>query len=266
MVGRTQGAAALEAEAAGRAEGSCMLCGASGTVGSLAASAVVCCVGCGLGRRLDGSDETLSVETPRPTSTVGRWAAGVLRDVASGSGLLRPIAERFVDVVDQGRGVRVLTLADDDAALQLRARGCVVTALSAADGDYDVAVVGEGLVHEADPLATLRAVARRLRPSGRLHLVVPNLAAATLRVEPAPALVGRWFFDAASLATLVEAAGLRIVRGPHVQGVHRHFLRFLDERRGLGTRAASRRLGRRLAAVVRTAGSGDLLRLEAERA
>jgi len=218
------------------------------------------------------------------------WMAELLRDVAAASAgrgerlrllqpLARPLAEALFDVVvplDGRRGLAVIALGDATTIAALAARGCDVTVVdddgsgvatpdplagpAAVDaGVYDVAVVGAALAETRDPLAALRAVAARLRPGARLHLVVPNGSAAT----PAPA--ARWLFDAASLATLVEAAGLRVVRGPVARGARRLARRWLDDRRRLGLGAASRRGARCLAVALRTAGSGELLRLEAER-
>jgi hypothetical protein len=191
--------------------------------------------------------------------------------------LARSLAEALFDVVvplDGRRGLAVIALGDAETVAALAARGCDVTAVgddasgaagpmaasdAVARASYDAAVVGARLADATDPLATLRAIAARLRPGARMHVVVPNLSAAT------PALAARWFFDAASLATLVEAAGLRIVRGPFSGGVRRALERWRDDRRRVGMRAASRRLGHCLAAVLQTAGSGERLRLEAER-
>jgi len=277
---------------------------AAGPVPQADAAAIVRCVGCGLGRlrpapRLDDAPRrALCADggaAPRP-GRVRRWASALVRDVAAASPgrgerlrvlrpLVRPLAEWAFDVVvplDGRRGVCVLAMGDEhgDLRAHLTARGCSVTSVDAdravqhgpqPAASYDAAVVGGRLAHEADPLAALRAIARLLRRGGRLYVVVPNLAAASRELdgadwEPLAPPVPRWCFDAASLALLVEAAGLRVVRGPHARTASREAVRVRRELRDLGARAAARRSARRLAAWLRTAGSGDVLRLEAERA
>lgn len=73
------------------------------------------------------------------------------------------------------------------------------------------------LEHELHPLETLRAAARVLRPDGRLILKMPNYASINRHVRGA-----RWcgfrfpdhvnYFTPASLRTMVQAGGLRVMR------------------------------------------------------
>jgi SAM-dependent methyltransferase len=295
MGGRTRGSAAIEVEERARGEGGpCVVCGAIRTTPLVVmpdgAPALVRCAGCGLARlgsvpRLERAEH----DDPSRCGRVPGFASALVRDVAAatpGRGqrlrVLRPLARRLAewafDVVvplDGRHGLAVLALGDgeDELCAHLGARGCSVTATDArlAGGalpaaSFDAAIVDDRLASERDPLATLRAVARLLRPGARLHVVVPNLASASFACDGLdfpPA--ARWFFDAVSLATLVEAAGLRIVRGPHAGLARREALRRLRVLRTDGPRAASRAVARWLAAWLRTAGSGDVLRLEAER-
>jgi len=298
-----QSSASIDATAA--EAGACLVCGATRTdvvpPASLAGLIVVRCLGCGLAWSRSGDPATATMSRAgrsRERSGAVGWAADLLHDVASASPgrgqrlrmlcpLARPLAAWLLDVVvplDGRSGLRVLALDDAAMVTALAARGCVVTdagddvAIVASAGGpgasdgvtivtsaggapaYDAAVVGARLADVSDPLAALRALAARLRPGARVHLVVSNLSAATPGIAPA-----RWFFDAASLVTLVEAAGLTVVRGPIARGARRLGQRWLEERRHLGVGAASRRLAHCLAVALRTAGSGELLRLGAER-
>lgn len=135
-------------------------------------------------------------------------------------------------------------------------------------GSIDVAVMCHSLEHVPDPSTELRELARVVRPGGRVHIAVPNGASAGLRVEGLdwahfshPLHV--WFFDPASLRTLVERSGFRIVSGPYTTSRWHHLTAWAARARSAPV-AASLRLAR-LAFASSAPGSGDVLRLVAER-
>jgi 2-polyprenyl-3-methyl-5-hydroxy-6-metoxy-1,4-benzoquinol methylase len=76
---------------------------------------------------------------------------------------------------------------------------------------FDVAVVNHVLEHVSDPVALLRAVRKRLRPGGRLHVAVPNANAweAKLSGFVAYAPYHLIYFTPTTLQHVVEKAGFR---------------------------------------------------------
>jgi SAM-dependent methyltransferase len=114
----------------------------------------------------------------------------------------------------------------EDATRAARERGLDVVAGEpgdaelAARGPFDAAVLLDTIEHLADPAATLRLLARHLRPGGALLLTTGDLG------SPLARLMGRrwrlmtppqhlWFFTRRSLGLLLGAAGLRIAELRH---------------------------------------------------
>ncbi|HEX3178539.1 MAG TPA: class I SAM-dependent methyltransferase [Methylomirabilota bacterium] len=91
-------------------------------------------------------------------------------------------------------------------------------------GRVDVAVAFSIIEHVEDPAALLRDVARLLCPGGRLLISTPNRRDLLLELLPEDyarffyRLVHLWYFDSASLTTLLHRAGFREVS---VRYVHR---------------------------------------------
>ena len=88
-------------------------------------------------------------------------------------------------------------------------------------GSFDFVHVNNVLEHEADPEGALRAVARLLRPGGRLELTVPN---GPVDLRPNRALFAQWgkavvtrhgghlfFFSRRALRELLERCGFSVV-------------------------------------------------------
>jgi len=131
-------------------------------------------------------------------------------------------------------------------------------------------VMNHSLEHLPDPNDELGEVARLLVPGGRLHLAVPNGASVRFALG-GPAWVHLspplhyWFFDARSLAALLDRHGLRPVGSPRTSSRHHPLLTWARTCREAGVGQATGALARFVLASVRTRDGGDVLRLEAER-
>jgi 2-polyprenyl-3-methyl-5-hydroxy-6-metoxy-1,4-benzoquinol methylase len=137
------------------------------------------------------------------------------------------VAQPLVD-----RGCRVVAVERDPAAARAAERICErvivgdVEALDLAqslDGaSFDVVLLLDVLEHLHDPIATLKAVAERLAPSGRMIASVPNVTHAAVRLQ---LLSGRFqytdtglldrthlhFFDRPGLEQMLGEAGLTVI-------------------------------------------------------
>jgi SAM-dependent methyltransferase len=198
-------------------------------------------------------------------------------DVVPGPGL---------SVVDVGCGY-------GDLLIYLRARGCEVQgvefdSLAAEAGarygipihvgpldelklrsrSIDVVVFQHSLEHLPDVRPVLAEAARILRPDGELHIAVPNGEAAGLRLQRAAwgclfAPMHFWYFDEASLTSLLESIGFKVMRTRYrtIWVNHRNLWR--SELPCVGLRLAGH-VGRLLGAHLRPR-SGDILKLVASR-
>jgi SAM-dependent methyltransferase len=214
--------------------------------------------------------------------------------------LTRPLARWLFDVnvpLDRRRGMRVLEVGSGfgDLLVYLRSRGCDVlgTDLSPAAAAkareyglevrvgalrslalpaarFDVVIMNHSLEHVPDPNDEVAEAARVLVPGGRLHVAVPNGAAVRLRLDETAwvhlsAPLHYWFFDARSLAALLERHGLRPCGPPRTATRHHALSSWAQARRALGLRRATTALARFVAASLGAADGGDVLRMEAER-
>jgi 2-polyprenyl-3-methyl-5-hydroxy-6-metoxy-1,4-benzoquinol methylase len=79
-------------------------------------------------------------------------------------------------------------------------------------GRFDVVLMGDVIEHVASPADTMRTVARILRPGGAVLVSTPDIAgwaARLLQIKPVEHI---HYFDASTMARLVRAAGLEVVR------------------------------------------------------
>jgi len=82
--------------------------------------------------------------------------------------------------------------------------------------DYDLVLITDALARHGDPVGLLSAAASRLRPGGRVVIVVENTDTACFRLFAGRHWAGyhfprRWYcFDARTLSSLVARAGLRV--------------------------------------------------------
>lgn len=217
---------------------------------------------------------------------------------------LGPIAARFarwqfdINVPVNGRtGLRVLEVGSGygDLLIYLKSRGCEVlgTDLSPAavasgarhgveirlgnlvdlhlpGGSFDVAVMCHSLEHVPDPNVELAELARLLRPGGRLHLAVPNGNAVRLPLEGTRWChlshpLHFWFYDAKSLAALLERHGFGLAE-PMVTTSRHHILNgWLHYLRRESPLKATRDILRILRESWRVPDGGDVLRAVAVR-
>jgi len=112
-------------------------------------------------------------------------------------------------------GVEISAFAAQRAREQgLRVRTGRLEALDLPEASFDVITLYDAIEHLTDPVATLAAVRRLLKPGGLLHLVTPNVGGLQAR------LLGRhwyhykpgehlFYFAPNTLRSTVERAGLR---------------------------------------------------------
>lgn len=170
----------------------------------------------------------------------GRWL-GPFRH------LLGPIARSAFDISliiprGLGRSPRILDIGCGygDLLIYFKSRGCVVKGvdlderavsegrrlgldlvpgtgfeLDPAQGTFDRVILCHSLEHVPDPLRLLKHAGRLLAPGGEIHIAVPNGDSADF--EQQGILWGHlshplhnWFFNASTLAGLVERTGLKV--------------------------------------------------------
>jgi SAM-dependent methyltransferase len=212
--------------------------------------------------------------------------------------LLRPLARWQFDVNVRldGRRLRVLDVGSGfgDVLIYLQSRGCrtlgidlspdaaerarqygvdvrtgTMQSLQLTPGDFDVVIMSHSLEHVPNPAEEIAEAWRLLAPGGKLLLAVPNGDAVRLRVDGAHwsclmAPFHFWFFDAASLRSMIERQGFHV---DSVRTTTRHYALvewILGCRRGYGV-AATRSFLRYLSALPFGARDGDILRIEATR-
>lgn len=173
------------------------------------------------------------------------------------------------------RDCDVLGIESDPAAAEVgAAMGVPILVGELADVDlepssFDVAVMSHSLEHLEDPLGALTRLASLLRPSGSLHLAVPNGAAPGLAVhrEAWGALcypVHFWYFDPHTLSSLLAKAGFVVVWSSSADIVPHH-VAFWRQRIGEEPAAGLRELGGTISRRLRTPLSGDVLRVVARK-
>ena len=117
---------------------------------------------------------------------VDRWLtrlprSGVALEIGAGTGwMLRALRERGWRAIGSERSLAAAALARDAAEVPVFVGD--LGALRAAPV-LDLVIMFHVLEHLADPLAELRAVARRLRPGGTLVLGLPNIASWQARMS-----------------------------------------------------------------------------------
>lgn len=98
---------------------------------------------------------------------------------------------------------------------------------------YDFLLFGDVLEHLVHPEQVVDALTPRLKPGGRVIVSLPNVAFAANRLTH---LLGRWdykdygildrthlrFFTKRSMVSLIEGAGLRVVRIDGYVGLHKY--------------------------------------------
>jgi SAM-dependent methyltransferase len=214
------------------------------------------------------------------------------------SPVLRPLARWQFDVNVRlnGRRLRVLDVGSGfgDVLMYLQSRGCrtlgidlsphaaerareygvdvrtgTMRSLQLTPGDFDVVIMSHSLEHVPHPAEEIGEAWRLLAPGGRLLLAVPNGDAVRMRVDGAHwsclmPPVHFWFFDAASLRSLVERHGFRV---DSVRTTTRHYavIEWLKGCRDGYAGAATSSFFRYLAALPFGARDGDILRIEATR-
>jgi 2-polyprenyl-3-methyl-5-hydroxy-6-metoxy-1,4-benzoquinol methylase len=92
--------------------------------------------------------------------------------------------------------------------LGLDVRAGVLTTAAYPEASFDLVAMGDVIEHLPDPLATLSAVARVLKPGGHVVVSTPNIqsaAARLLQVKPEEHI---YYFSAATLGQALRKAGL----------------------------------------------------------
>jgi len=148
-----------------------------------------------------------------------RPRASVL-DVGAGTGTFLEVLERHGL---EGTGVEI-SRACVRYGVAVRGRrlfqGSIERTQDLLPSSFDVATVIQTLEHVGDPVGTLRAVRRYLKPDGLLYVDVPNYDFVLSRIERIlrSNLTKHWdptahlyYFTARTLALIAEAAGYRLV-------------------------------------------------------
>jgi 2-polyprenyl-3-methyl-5-hydroxy-6-metoxy-1,4-benzoquinol methylase len=147
---------------------------------------------------------------------LGRWRAppGRLLDVGAGGGKL---LEAALAAGWRAEGIEVnAEFAGACRAAGLEVREGFFPECEPAQAAYEALVLLDVLEHALEPAALLGALRARLAPGGVLLVQVPNFDSLLVRAEGAASSTfchGHWnHFNAASLARLCAAAGLRPLR------------------------------------------------------
>lgn len=176
----------------------------------------------------------------------------------------------------QSRGCEVLgTDLSPDAARQGAAHGVAIrhgtlSSLGIPDHSFDIGILCHSLEHVPDPNVELRDLSRILRPSGLLHIAVPNGNAVRLRTDGLRWAhlshpLHFWYFDPGSLVRLLQHHGFELVGIPTTTTRHHAWTEWLHNVRRDGLLPASRRLLRFLHGIATTRDGGDVLRVTARR-
>jgi SAM-dependent methyltransferase len=140
-----------------------------------------------------------------------------------------------------------------------------------ASQSFDVGILCHSLEHLSDPNDELAELARVLKPGGHLHIAVPNGQAVRLALDGTDWMhlshpLHLWFFDARTLALLLERHGFRVAAPARTTTRHHAFGDWRHDLRRVGWARASQRLWRFLRATASTPDGGDVLRIVARRA
>jgi 2-polyprenyl-3-methyl-5-hydroxy-6-metoxy-1,4-benzoquinol methylase len=137
-------------------------------------------------------------------------ARGTLLDVGPCTGTLL-LQAREAGFAVQGIEINAGAARMCREELGLDVRAGVLEADSYPAESFDVVSMGDVIEHVPDPVATLRTVARVLKPGGHVLISTPNVesaAARMLQVKPEEHI---YYFSAATLAASLEKAGLQTV-------------------------------------------------------
>lgn len=167
-------------------------------------------------RRHTAEDDRLRFERIR-----ARLANQDVLDFGCGNG---GFIERAAEVARSVQGVELDVRAQEYGAAKGYRVFADLDACVAAGNSYDLVTMFHVLEHIADPRAMLRALATLLRPGGELVVEVPHARDALAGLYGCEAFrrftywsCHLFLFDAHTLATLVEQAGLRCTWVQHVQ-------------------------------------------------
>jgi 2-polyprenyl-3-methyl-5-hydroxy-6-metoxy-1,4-benzoquinol methylase len=137
-------------------------------------------------------------------------ARGTLLDVGPCTGTLL-VQAREAGFAVQGIEINAGAARMCREELGLDVRAGVLEADSYPADSFDLVSMGDVIEHVPDPVATLRTVARVLKPGGHVLISTPNVesaAARMLQVKPEEHI---YYFSAATLAASLEKAGLQTV-------------------------------------------------------